>query len=110
MERKILGDIGEEMSALMLASEGYEVLERKYRCRLGEADLICEKDGSIIVVEVKTRTGYAMGMPVEAVDRRKRERLRRIAQFYMQSRKIRGMDVRFKVIEIVVRQIDDDFM
>ena len=110
MERKVLGDIGEEMGALLLEAEGYEILERKYRCRLGEADLICAKGGSIYFVEVKTRSGYSMGLPVEAVDRRKRERIRRVAQFYLQSRKIRSANVRFRVIEIVVRQTDDDFM
>jgi putative endonuclease len=69
--RRRLGDRGERIAEQFLLERGYTLLERNYRCRTGEIDLVC-RDGAILAfIEVKTRRGTAFGVPEEAVDRRK---------------------------------------
>jgi putative endonuclease len=89
MERKKLnreiGALGEESAERFLRKEGYRVLARNYRCKAGEIDIIAEDRGTIVFVEVKTRSPRAKLAPEEAVDAAKREHLRRAAKFYLAS-------------------------
>ena len=99
MSGKALGDWGEALAADWLQRQGYAILERQYRCRFGEVDLIARKGQVLCFVEVKTRTNLSRGLPREYVDRRKRERLRRTAAFYLEEL---GEDygARFDVAEV----------
>lgn len=73
------GRAGEDRAAQHLIDRGYRVLDRNWRCTQGEIDIVAERDGTICVVEVKTRRSIAFGHPFEAIDERKRERLWRLA-------------------------------
>lgn len=99
MRGKALGDWGEDLAADYLRRRGYEILERQYRCRFGEVDLIARRGRVVCFVEVKTRTNLALGLPREYVDRRKRERLRLTAACYLEEA---GEDwgARFDVAEV----------
>jgi len=110
-DRKLLGKIGEDMAESMLFSEGYTILERNFRSYYGEADIICKKDGILFFVEVKTRTSEKFGEPYEAVDEVRQFRMKKTAEYYL-YRKYDGDEpvVAFKVIEILVRETDDDFI
>ncbi len=81
--KKLLGRNGEKAVAKYLEKQGYKLIKRNYRTKCGEADLVCEYDGVIVFVEVKTRSGDRFGTPAEAVDERKREKYRKIALCYM---------------------------
>lgn len=102
---KQLGNLGELIAASYLDHRGYEVLEQGYRCPEGEADLIAyDPDEDVIVlVEVKTRRVHepCSAEPEAAVDRRKRERYRRIASCYLMDR-FPILSLRFDVIGISV--------
>jgi putative endonuclease len=74
-----LGRRGEEVAALWLEQRGYRVLNRNWRCRAGELDLVVERDDTTVFVEVKTRTSIAFGHPFEAITPVKANRLRRLA-------------------------------
>lgn len=74
-----LGRAGEERAVRYLTTTGYEILERNWRCPVGEIDIVAARDGRVAVVEVKTRSGQAFGHPFEAVDARKLRRLWRLA-------------------------------
>lgn len=74
-----LGRAGEERAALYLSTHRYQILDRNWRCSQGEIDIVAERDGTICIVEVKTRRSLAYGHPFDAVDERKRERLWRLA-------------------------------
>ncbi|CAH0161391.1 MULTISPECIES: YraN family protein [unclassified Microbacterium] len=74
-----LGRAGEDRAAKHLSTRGYRILDRNWRCTQGEIDIVAERDGTICIVEVKTRRSVAFGHPFEAVDDRKRERLWRLA-------------------------------
>lgn len=71
-----------------LLGNGYKILERNFRNRSGEIDLIAKKDGYICFVEVKYRTTLAYGNPLEAVDYRKQNQIRRVATYYLMKNKL----------------------
>ncbi len=79
------GRAGEEYTAGWLARQGYTVLERNWRCRWGEVDIIAQKGQTAAFVEVKTRAPGAMTGPLEAVDRKKRERLLKTAGAWLSA-------------------------
>ena len=81
---KALGDRGEAAAAQYLRKRGCQLLASQWRCRYGELDLVArDRDGTICFVEVKLRSGSFAGLPREAVDRRKQERLRAAAACYL---------------------------
>ena len=99
MNKKI-GDLGEKLSQKYLLDQGYKILTSNYRTKFGEIDLIVEERGLIIFIEVKTRTSGKFGRPMESVDYRKRETITRVAQYYMVSKGIGDLPIRFDVIEV----------
>ncbi|WP_308464972.1 YraN family protein [Rathayibacter soli] len=74
-----LGRRGEELAAEYLQAHGYRLIDRNWRCNQGELDLIVERDGETVFVEVKTRSSLAYGHPFEAITAVKVARLRRLA-------------------------------
>ena len=105
-DRKLLGKIGEDLAVSMLYAEGYMILTRNFRSRFGEIDIICEKDGTVYFVEVKTRTCDVFGDPDEAVNKTKQSRMRRTAEYYLLTNNI-DSEVAFKIMEIMIRETDD---
>jgi putative endonuclease len=97
--RAALGRSGEAAAGSHLESLGYRILQRRYRTPAGEIDLVAEDDGTLVFVEVKTRSSLGCGRPAEAVDRRKRVRLRRAAALYL-LRKREVRPCRFDVVEV----------
>lgn len=95
-----LGRFGEEKAAEHLISEGCVILERNFRCRLGEIDLIAEKDGILIFAEVKLRKSDVWGNPFEYVTADKQRKLILAAQYYLMKTGRIGCDARFDVIGI----------
>lgn len=81
--RQGLGRTGERLAAEQLVRSGYVILERNFRCPYGEIDLIAEHQLDLVFVEVKTRRGTAHGLPEEAVDRRKQQKILQVAAYYL---------------------------
>lgn len=98
--RKILGRSGEDRAANYLADRGYTILERNYEAPYGEIDLIALDRGTVVFVEVKTRTTDAYGAPELAVGRRKQERMVKTALGYLKFKKLHQMPCRFDVVAI----------
>jgi putative endonuclease len=96
-----LGGFGETLAAAHYRAHGYAVLERNWRCRSGEIDLICARGATLVVCEVKTRTGRAQGHPLEAVTAPKQRRLRRLAAAYLRQQERRWPEVRFDVASVL---------
>lgn len=104
------------MAIEFLKRRGYRIVERNYRTRRGEIDVVCEHRGCIVFVEVKTRKGLGFGRPEEAVDLRKQKKMAEIAVFYLTEKSLYGkVDCRFDVVAILednprsVRHIVDAF-
>ena len=98
--KKLLGQEGEERAAKYLIEQGYRILERNYRTRSGEIDLIALHKGEVVFVEVKTRTSDAFGAPELAVNPRKRLRMVKTALGYLKYKKLHQMPCRFDVVAI----------
>ena len=81
-------------------ARGYHVLERNWRCALGEVDVIAQRDDVLVVCEVKSRSGVAFGGGYEAVTWSKRRRLRRLAEAFLVERRIEPARVRFDVASV----------
>ncbi|WP_177218254.1 YraN family protein [Robiginitalea myxolifaciens] len=94
-----LGDKGEEIAAEHLSALGYQILERKYRYRHAEIDLIVQRRDLLVIVEVKTRSGSFYEAPVITIPKLKMLRLIRAADHYIRSYS-GNYEVRFDVIYI----------
>lgn len=101
-----LGKKGEDISVRFLKKQGYEIIERNYRCSLGEVDIIAKDKRTLCFVEVKTRRTEQYGMPQEAIDRYKRDKLARVALTYLKQKRIRNQDVRFDVVSVYPDRIE----
>ena len=98
---KAAGDRGEDLVARYLQKAGYTLLDRQWRCRFGELDLVARsREGIVCFVEVKLRGPKSMGLPREAVDARKQNRLILAAQQYLQHSPYRDAAIRFDVVEV----------
>ena len=85
-----LGSYGERMAVRYLTDRGLELLDRNWRCDLGEVDIVARDGGCLVVCEVKTRRSTTFGQPIEAVDHRKLARLRRLAAAWLSECRARG--------------------
>ena len=97
-----LGARGEELAAGYLQKQGYRILVRNFRCRYGEIDVIAEEGKNLVFIEVKSRSGAAFGDPLEAVDRRKRGQLERVARYYLEETGNTERFCRFDVVAILL--------
>jgi len=77
--------MAEQFASEFLAAQGYEILERNWRCRAGEIDIIAAKDAGLHFFEVKYRSSDRFGSAVEAIDSRKLHRLTRLAETYLSA-------------------------
>lgn len=106
MSNKAKGTQGETDAEAYLVGNGYAILERNFACAVGEIDLIAQKDGRYVFVEVKSRTQNRFGTPAQAVNRTKQQHIVKAALFYLKTT-VRSTDVpmRFDVIEVLPGQI-----
>jgi putative endonuclease len=98
--RRALGTVGEDAVAAWYQQAGYELLDRNWRCRDGELDLVLGRGRTIAFCEVKTRSSLAFGTPVEAITWQKRRRLRGLAARWLAEHDDRRGDVRFDVASV----------
>ncbi len=100
MQNKTKGNKGELIATKYLQEKNYVIIENNYRCEYGEIDIIAKDNGYIVFIEVKYRTNKNYGMPIEAVDSRKQERIRQVATNYIMENNIK-VKVRIDVIGIL---------
>jgi len=99
-DRLSLGKMGEDLAVTRLKAMKYRILERNFRCPLGEMDIIAREKGSLVFVEVKTRTTKDFGGPAAAVNERKQRQLSRVALMYLDQKKVRDIPARFDVVAV----------
>jgi putative endonuclease len=100
--RRSLGSDGEEMAASWYESAGYVVLDRNWRCREGELDLVVSRHGVVVFCEVKTRRSDAFGVGAEAVTVTKQRRIRALGARWLREHEVRAEQVRFDVASILL--------
>lgn len=101
MNTKKIGDFGEQFAQSFFEDRGYVLIEKNFRSRYGEIDLILENEEYLLFVEVKTRKNAKFAQAYEAVDRRKMEKIRQTAEIWL-SEQEREKQPRFDVLEVYV--------
>ncbi|WP_188544781.1 YraN family protein [Rhodococcoides trifolii] len=96
-----LGARGEDAAVAFLVASGIEVVERNWRCRYGELDVVAREGDTTVFVEVKTRSGTMFGSPEESVTVAKQGRIRRLAGLWLIERGGPFVAVRFDVIGVI---------
>ncbi len=99
--KKLLGKLGEQLTAKTLKKQGYKVLLTNYVTPFGEADIVAKKDETLVFVEVKTRTTNKFGTPAEAVGSKKQQKYQNIANYYLQQNNLEEVNVSFAVAEVI---------
>ena len=98
--RRETGRRGEEIAAGFVATLGYRVVIRNFRCRAGEIDLVALDGDTVVFVEVRSRMGARCGTPLESVDGRKQMQVGRVARHFLSLRGWHERSARFDVIGI----------
>ncbi len=98
--KQLLGKFGEDLAVSYLKKHGYSIIDRNFKARYGEIDIICIQEDTIVFVEVKTRVGAAFGKPEEAVTPRKLHEVIQTAQYFMVTHKNVPEAMRIDVIAI----------
>jgi putative endonuclease len=98
-----LGSHGERIALAYLVDAGLRVLDRNWRCREGELDIVAREGDALVFCEVKTRRGTGYGHPVEAVTVAKQRRLRTLAQRWLAAHDQHAPELRFDVVGVLVR-------
>jgi len=112
-----LGDRGEMIAWDYLLQNGFKLLEKNYRCKIGEIDVIAIKKKRIHIIEIKTRAHNRRGRPEEAVGPQKQQKLIRLAEWYFKTKNQMEVPVSFDVLAIMlpedgpsnIRFIEDAF-
>lgn len=95
-----VGAYGERVAVRFLADAGYAVLDRNWRCRAGELDVVAIRGGVVVFVEVKCRRSASFGVPASAVTAPKIARLRAVASEWLAAHDLTDADVRFDVVSV----------
>ncbi|UPK76541.1 YraN family protein [Nocardioidaceae bacterium SCSIO 66511] len=101
-QRRSLGEYGERLAASHLRAAGMVILDRNYRCKHGEIDIVARDGDTLVVCEVKTRRNLMYGAPIESVTPQKAARLRRLAAHWLADFAMSPPSIRIDVIGVVV--------
>jgi putative endonuclease len=85
MKRRETGAFGERIACEFLGNNGYVIIEKNFRCPIGEADIIAQHQDTLVFVEVRTKTSRQFGSPEESITQTKMEHMRNVAAHYWQS-------------------------
>lgn len=99
--KNAVGQYGEDVAARYLAEAGLVILERNWRCELGEIDIVAREGSALVICEVKTRRGLGYGSPLESVTYKKLARLRRLVGRWLQEHDVQPDAVRIDVVGVI---------
>ena len=100
---KVEGALGEVNVVKYLEDKKYKIIELNHKNRLGEIDIIAQDKKMLVFVEVKARSSLKFGRPSEAVDWRKQNKLRQVANLYLIQKGLTNCQCRFDVVEVIAR-------
>lgn len=98
------GILGEEKARDYLESEGYRILDRNFRTKIGEIDIIAMKDSILAFIEVKARSSIKYGYPYEAVNWKKQNKILKTSLIYIKQNHLSNYQMRYDVIEVYLSE------
>jgi putative endonuclease len=99
-ERILLGKKGEELALRHLKKMGYKTIERNYRCKFGEVDIVAKDGKTLSFVEVKCTRSSILNSPKESITRKKQHQISKVALDYIRRRRLAETEARFDVIAV----------
>ena len=102
MNKKEIGNLGEDLAVRYLEQLDYRIIERNFECRQGEIDIIAmdQKKKELVFIEVKTRRSFLYGNPIDAVSDTKKKHMIKAVKYYLYRRNLEQELIRLDVIEI----------
>lgn len=100
LNNRELGNLGEELAAKYLTKNEYIIINRNYRTRYGEIDIIAKNNDYLVFIEVKARKNNHFGYPREAVDYMKQRKIKNLANYYLLKENKMNNNIRFDVVEV----------
>ncbi|MFA5384483.1 MAG: YraN family protein [Eubacteriales bacterium] len=100
-QKQNLGRRGEDEAVSYLRKKGYLLLQRNYRCPLGEIDIIAREGKTLVFIEVRSRSSDRFGTPQESVNRKKILKIYKVAQYYLKAVQKEEEPVRFDVLALL---------
>lgn len=97
-----IGKRGEEVAVAFLKRKGYKIIQKNYKNKLGEIDIIAKDGETLCFIEVKTRTNFKFGFPQEAVTIFKQKKINRVALSYLKQYNLLNISSRFDIISVVL--------
>lgn len=101
LAKDAVGAYGERVAAAHLVSAGMVILDRNWRSRAGELDIVARDGDTVVFCEVKTRTSTRFGFPLEAVTERKAARLRRLAAAWLTESGVQVAEIRIDLVGVL---------
>lgn len=108
-ENKNIGSYGEDLACKFLIQNKHLIMKRNFRNTHGEIDIISKKNNIIVFTEVKSRYSKDYGRPCEAVNPFKINTIKRTALYYLYIHKIRNINIRFDIIEVILNYYDNTY-
>ena len=107
--RKQLGLYGEHIAAQFLSKHGYQIIEKNFRCSLGEIDIIAEHNGCIVFIEVRTKKKLTFGTPEESITTAKKDKLISLVETYLQMKEKSDSPWRIDMVAIEIHKDNSIF-
>lgn len=101
-KRQIFGLSGEAMALKHLKQKGYKVVEKNFRCKFGEIDIIAYDGPCLVFIEVKTRSSDNFGPPAASVNLRKQQQICKATHIYITDKKLTDCEIRFDVVTLLI--------
>lgn len=101
--KKIKGNLGEEIATEYIKGKNYLVLKNNFNCRQGEIDIVAKDKNELVFIEVKTREFSKYVRPIEAINKCKMERIVKAAKYYIFLNEIEECQMRFDAIEVILK-------
>lgn len=104
--RQEIGKWGEKLASQYLEENNYKVIEKNFLCRQGEIDIIAQDitKNELVFIEVKTRSNFKYGNPVDAVNKEKQKHMLQAIKYYLYKNHIKNIPIRIDVIEVYIVQ------
>lgn len=102
---QILGRFGEDKACDYLEKNNYKIIERNFRCKQGEIDIIAKdlSKNELVFIEVKTRLNFNFGRPAQSVNYVKQKHILNVSKYYLYKNSIQNTFIRFDIIEVFVK-------
>lgn len=106
MDSLSVGERGEDLAASFLKGQGYRIIDRNYKTRMGEIDLVARDKDTLCFIEVKTRSSTVFSLPQESVTIYKQRRIAKAALMYLKQNNLLEEKARFDVVSVVCANQD----